>query len=84
MGEGSRSSMVTAVASDLFPGEALGAIIGTIGAAFGIGAAFFPWLAGWLFDQQGNYSLGFIIASIGILISSFSLILSPKLKGESV
>jgi MFS family permease len=80
IGEGSRSSMVTAVASDLFPGNALGAIIGTIGAAFGLGAAFFPWLAGWLFDQKGNYTIGFIIASIGIFISTISLFLSPKLQ----
>ncbi|MEK6222574.1 MAG: MFS transporter, partial [Chloroflexota bacterium] len=82
VGEGSRSSMVTAVASDLFPGNALGAIIGTIGAAFGLGAAFFPWLAGWLFDQQGTYTIGFMIASIGIIISTKSLFLSTKFENR--
>jgi len=83
IGEGSRSSLVTAVASDLFPGDALGAINGAVGAAFGMGAAILPWLAGLLYDQQGIYTNGFIIAVGAVMISTLSLWLAPYFKART-
>lgn len=77
IGEGSRSSLVTAVASDLFPGNALGAINGAVGAAFGMGAAILPWSAGWLHDMQGNYTISFIFTVGAIIISTIALWLAP-------
>jgi MFS family permease len=78
LGEGSRASLITAVASDMFPGPALGAVNGAVGSAFGLGAAVFPWLAGTLFDQSGSYLLSFTIAAVAILISTLSLWFAPK------
>ena len=82
IGEGSRSSLVTAVASDLFPGDALGAINGAVGAAFGMGAAVLPWLAGFLYDQQGSYTVGFIVAVGVVILSTISLWLAPHFKSR--
>ena len=78
IGEGSRSSLVTAAASDLFPGNALGAVNGAVGAFFGLGAAIFPWLAGRLYDLQGNYLAVFIFAGTAVLISVLALWQAPK------
>lgn len=84
IGEGTRSSQVTALGSDLFPGDSLGAINGAIGAAFGVGAATFPWLAGYLFDIQGSYAAVLGVAGITVIVSTISLSLAQKFKGVAL
>jgi MFS family permease len=79
IGEGSRASLVTSIASDLFPGPALGAVNGTMGAAFGLGAALFPWLAGRLFDLNGAYTSAFLVAGIAVVISGMLLFQATRL-----
>ena len=70
IGEGSRTGLLTAIASDLFPGPALGAIVGSIGAMFGIGAALGSWLGGAVYDWSGSYVPAFSAALVATLLAS--------------
>lgn len=69
LGEGTRSSQTTALASDMFHRYGLGLVNGIVGAMFGFGAAFGPWIIGRLRDQTGNYVSGLTIVLIMIAIS---------------
>jgi len=73
LGEGSRSSLITASASDTFPGPHFGAINGSISAAFAIGAALGPWLAGYVYDQVGAYNDAFLLAIAATAVSALCI-----------
>ena len=80
LGEGTRSSQSTALASDLFQPYGLGLVNGIVGAMFGFGAAFGPWIVGRLRDQTGTYTSGLIIvlAMIAISVVSFTFLTTRK------
>lgn len=67
VGFGARGPVLTAMAADIYHGKNLGNIYGFINIGNGIGGAFGPWLAGYLFDLTGSYSISFITC-IPILI----------------
>jgi nitrate/nitrite transporter NarK len=69
LGEGTRSSQATALAGDVFQDSGLGLVNGLVGAMFGLGAAFAPWLVGRFVDLTGSYTIGFIIVLVLITIS---------------
>jgi MFS family permease len=84
LGEGSRSSLITAVANDLYPGDAVGAVNGAVGSAFGAGAALFPWFAGRIYDQSATYTLAFQLAAVAILISTVAMWLALRVAPKRV
>lgn len=69
LGEGSRSSQATALASDAFQSQGLGFINGLLGGMFGIGAALGPWLVGRLRDESGGYESGLLVIAMMVLAS---------------
>ena len=73
IGEGSRSGLLTALASDTFSGPALGTIVGTLGAFFGLGAALGSWLAGYIYDTSGSYLLAFEIALAATIVATLGV-----------
>jgi MFS family permease len=82
LGEGTRASLLTAIASDLFQGNELGGINGAMGASFGAGAAVFPLLAGLIYDLTGDYSIAFIVAGVAVLTSTAAVWIAPALLPE--
>ncbi len=69
LGEGTRSSQTTALASDTFQRQGLGLINGLVGGMFGLGAAFGPWLVGRLRDESGSYDGGLLFVVGMVLVS---------------
>lgn len=61
LGEASRSSQATAIASDVFQNRGLGMINGLVGGMFGLGAAIGPWLVGKIRDETGQYDGGLLV-----------------------
>ena len=69
LGEGTRSSQSTALASDVFQRQGLGFINGLMGGMFGLGAALGPWLVGRLRDQSGTYDSGLLVIVAMVVVS---------------
>jgi len=62
-GFGARGPIITAMASELFPGRQFGRIYGALSLGNGIGGALGPWLGGAIFDVTGSYRTAFLLAS---------------------
>jgi MFS family permease len=61
LGFGARGPIITAMASQLFPGR-FGAIYGFLSVGNGIGGGVAPWFAGFVHDLTGSYRVAFLIA----------------------
>ncbi len=69
LGEATRSSQSTALASDIFHRQGLGRINGLVGGMFGLGAAAGPWLVGRLRDESGAYDGGLLLVAAMVIVS---------------
>jgi MFS family permease len=61
LGFGARGPIITAMASQLFPGR-FGTIYGFLSVGNGIGGGVAPWFGGFVHDITGSYRLAFLIA----------------------
>jgi MFS family permease len=61
LGFGARGPIITAMASQLFPGR-FGAIYGFLSVGNGIGGGVAPWFGGFVHDLTGSYRIAFLIA----------------------
>jgi len=62
LGFGARGPIITAMASQLFPGRRFGAIYGALSVGNGIGGGIAPWFGGVVHDLTGSYRVAFLIA----------------------
>jgi MFS family permease len=62
LGFGARGPIITAMASQLFPGRRFGAIYGALSVGNGIGGGIAPWFGGFVHDLTGSYRVAFLTA----------------------
>ncbi len=66
LGSGSTGPIHAATTSDLFPGNSLGRILGTLAIGWGIGGALGSYLGGYFYDHLGSYGFPFILVLVSI------------------
>jgi MFS family permease len=55
--------VVNVIVTESFGGKQLGTVFGVISVVSGIGSLVGPWLAGYVFDHTGSYSIAFLAAA---------------------
>jgi len=66
---GANLVMIPTLTANIFGVKSMGAIYGSLSVADGIGFAFGPLLAGYLFDLSGNYNSAFIFSAAGLFFA---------------
>jgi MFS family permease len=66
LGSGSLGPIYAATIADLFPGNSIGRIFGTLSIGFGLGGALGPYVGGYFYDHGGSYTLPFLLGMLSI------------------
>ena len=72
VGYSATAALMPAMMSDRFEGDNFGSILGTALFGSALGAAFGPWMGGYLFDLFGSYIIPFSIAATCGIIAAVS------------
>jgi MFS family permease len=56
------ASVFGAISAEIFQGRRYGTIFGTLTLGANAGAGFGPWVAGWIYDRAGSYTLAWLLA----------------------
>jgi MFS family permease len=67
-GYGGSSPIRTAMVPEFFGTKSVGAIIGLVGIAWGVGGVVGPFMAGYIFDQSGSYDRAFLSGGLIMII----------------
>ncbi len=68
-GVGLCSPTIMATIVDIVHGPKVGVTIGVIWFCFALGGTLGPWLGGWLFELNGNYTVAFLVAIFMYLVA---------------
>jgi MFS family permease len=66
LGSGSMGPIYAATTADLFPGNSIGRIFGTLSIGYGFGGALGPYVGGYFYDHRGSYTLPFLLVMLSI------------------
>lgn len=73
LGHGSLGPIHAATTGDLFPGNSLGRIMGTIWMGWALGGAVGSYLGGYFYDHLGSYILPFLLVMINSSLGIFGI-----------
>ena len=77
---GSRGPLITATALNLFRGERVGTIYGTISIGSGLGSGLGSWAGGLIHDWTHSYNLLFVFALINLVLGLIPFLVVPALR----
>jgi len=79
LGLGLVTPTLPATFGDLFLGRSLGSIVGFINIGYGAGGAVGPLLAAYLYDVTGEYTIGFVMVIVAILLGAILMwLVAPR------
>src|SRR3989449_1030791 len=85
LGFGARGPIITAMASQLFPGRRFGVLYGILSVGNGIGGGVAPWFGGFVHDLTGSYRVAFLIAVGFCVLGSVCFWLArPRARGSAM
>jgi MFS family permease len=70
LGYGALGPIYGTTIADLFPGNALGRILGILEIGFGLGGAFGAYVGGYFYDRLGSYTLPFLLLLVDIIFGN--------------
>jgi MFS family permease len=82
-GKGFRTALMPLIAAEVFHGERVGTIYGSLATAITFGGVAGPWLAGILHDRTGDYWIAFSLVIISTAVSCVLVWMAPPPRGVS-
>jgi MFS family permease len=77
---GANASFYPIAVSLYYGREHMAKVFGVLMTAWGLAGLAAPWLAGWIFDATGQYTLAILVAAAAALLSSTATLLLPEQK----